>query len=78
MFLQAAVGIVGFILHVRANIYKSGPTLFDRFVFGTPAFAPMLFPDLVLLALIGLWALRQRLHEGGITSSPSPSRDNNS
>ena len=63
MFLQAAVGIVGFVLHVRANLHASGPTLFDRFVFGAPAFAPMLFPDLVLLALIGLWALSQRLRE---------------
>jgi hypothetical protein len=61
MFVQAAVGIVGFVLHVRANIHASGPTLFDRFVFGAPAFAPMLFPDLVLLALIGLWALRERI-----------------
>jgi len=63
MFLQALVGIVGFILHVRANLHASGPTFFDRFVFGAPAFAPMLFPDLVLLALIGLWALHQRLRE---------------
>jgi hypothetical protein len=66
MLIQAAVGITGFILHVRANIYAPGPTLFDRFVFGAPAFAPMLFPDLVLLALIGLWALRLRLREVGI------------
>lgn len=68
MFVQAAVGITGFILHVRANIRGSGPTLFDRFVFGAPAFAPMLFPDLVLLALIGLWALRQRLREARIAN----------
>jgi hypothetical protein len=61
MILQAGVGIVGFFLHVRANLHASGPTLFDRFVFGAPAFAPMLFPDLVMLALIGLWALYQYL-----------------
>lgn len=68
MFIQAAVGILGFILHVRANVYAPGPTLFDRFVFGAPVFAPMLFPDLVLLALIGLWALRQRLREAEIAN----------
>lgn len=61
MFLQAAVGIFGAVLHLRANIYASGPTLFDRMVFGAPVFAPMLFPDLVLLALIGLWALGRHL-----------------
>lgn len=69
MLIQAAVGIVGFILHVHANLHASGPTLFDRFVFGAPAFAPMLFPDLVLLALIGLWALRERLLESRIADS---------
>ena len=69
MLLQATVGIVGFALHVRANIHASGPTLFDRFVFGAPAFAPMLFPDLVLLALIGLWALRRRLREAQVVNS---------
>jgi hypothetical protein len=71
MLLQALVGIVGFILHMRANIRASGPTLFDRFVFGAPAFAPMLFPDLVLLALIGLWALRQYLREPRIENVPA-------
>ena len=61
MLFQAAVGLLGFVLHVRADIYGVGPTLFDRIVFGAPIFAPMLFPDLVLLAFIGLWVLYQEL-----------------
>lgn len=61
MVLQAAVGIVGFGLHLRADIYGDGPTLFDRIVYGAPVLAPMLFPDLVLLASIGLWVLYRRL-----------------
>lgn len=61
MLFQAAVGIIGFGLHLRADIRGVGPTLFDRIVYGAPIFAPMLFPDLVILACIGLWVLCQRL-----------------
>jgi hypothetical protein len=61
MLFQAAVGLIGFGLHFRADIYGVGPTFFDRVVYGAPIFAPMLFPDLVILAGIGLWVLYQRL-----------------
>jgi hypothetical protein len=61
MLLQAAVGIIGFVLHLRADIYGVGPTFFDRVVYGAPVFAPMLFPDLVVLALIGLSMLYRQL-----------------
>jgi hypothetical protein len=60
MLVQAAVGIVGSALHLRADIYGVGPTFFDRVVYGAPIFAPMLFPDLVILAGIGLWVLYRR------------------
>lgn len=63
MLLQAAVGVLGFGLHLKADVYGVGPTFFDRAVYGAPIFAPMLFPDLVLLAFIGLWVLYQRLPE---------------
>jgi hypothetical protein len=61
MLVQAAVGLLGFVLHVKADVYGPGPTLFDRAVYGAPVFAPMLFPDLVILAGIGLWVLDKRL-----------------
>jgi hypothetical protein len=57
--LQAAVGVVGFVLHTVADLGRSSPHLADRFVFGAPAFAPLLFADLALLGAIGLWALRR-------------------
>jgi hypothetical protein len=60
MLFQAAVGVLGFALHFRADVIGVGPTLFDRVVYGAPVFAPMLFPDLVLLAAIGLWELYRR------------------
>ena len=55
------MGILGFALHLHADIYGIGPTLFDRVVFGAPVFAPMLFPDLVMLAFIGLSVLYRKL-----------------
>jgi hypothetical protein len=61
MLLQAAVGLLGFGLHLRADIHGMGPTLLDRIIYGAPIFAPMLFPDLVLLAFIGLWVLYKQM-----------------
>jgi hypothetical protein len=57
--LEAAVGVLGFVLHAVADLRSASPRLVDRFVFGAPAFAPLLFADLALLAAIGLWAQRR-------------------
>ncbi|CAN5922800.1 hypothetical protein BH11MYX4_BH11MYX4_12950 [soil metagenome] len=56
MAAQVAVGLAGFVLHVAADLRGSALAPLDRFVFGAPPFAPMLFADLALLAAIGLWA----------------------
>lgn len=57
LLIQASVGIVGFFLHFIADWHGIGPTLLDKIVYGAPVFAPMLFPDLVILAGIGIYAL---------------------
>ena len=53
--LEAFVGLWGFILHARANL--AGPSIhaFANFVHGAPPFAPLLFPNLVILGLLGFW-----------------------
>jgi hypothetical protein len=57
MVVEVAVGLVGAALHVSANLHDPVMSSFrDRFVFGAPAFAPLLFANLALLAFIGLWA----------------------
>ncbi|MDB4997402.1 MAG: hypothetical protein JWM74_4834 [Myxococcaceae bacterium] len=56
MAIEIVVGLTGFALHVVANLARPATTALDRFVFGAPAFAPMLFADLALLAAIGLWS----------------------
>jgi hypothetical protein len=35
--------------------------MWDNFVYGAPPLAPLLFPNLVLLAGLGLWGLRGQL-----------------
>jgi hypothetical protein len=57
MIGQALVGVLGFWLHLEANLVGPGASLWDRLVNGAPPMAPLLFPNLVGLALIGLWAL---------------------
>lgn len=61
--VQALVGLVGFWFHIRMNAYTPGTSLFERTVNGAPPMAPLLFPNLVGLALIGLWELGRQLDE---------------
>jgi hypothetical protein len=67
MGLQMIVGLIGFGLHVSANLSRPGTTLWEQFVYGAPAMAPMLFADLAILALLGLWAL-----EAAVARAPAP------
>jgi hypothetical protein len=61
MLVQAGVGLLGFYYHTAANLHGPSPDIFDNFVYGAPAMAPLLFPNLVLLTFIGLWVLRRHL-----------------
>jgi hypothetical protein len=63
MIAQALVGILGFWFHLQANLIEPGHTLWEKLVNGAPPLAPLLFPNLVGLALIGLWALTPHIEE---------------
>lgn len=63
MLLQASVGVLGFWFHLRANLVEPSSRLWDKLVNGAPPLAPLLFPNLVALAWIGLWALTPHLEE---------------
>jgi len=54
---QFVVGLVGFYLHVHANVSKAATSFWQSFIFGAPAFAPLLFADLAILGLLGVWGL---------------------
>lgn len=55
--LQVATGVAGFGLHVWGALHGSARSLAADFLYGAPAFAPLLFADLAVLAAIGLAAL---------------------
>ena len=58
LVLEAAVGLWGFVLHSTANLQGPSVRAFDNFVYGAPPMAPLLFPNLMVLGITGLWQLR--------------------
>ncbi len=71
MVVQTVVGLLGFLLHARGNLGNQAGPFWDRFVYGAPIFAPLLFADLALLAILGCWAQFRCLvaAEGGSLSA---------
>jgi hypothetical protein len=63
LVLQALAGLLGFWFHLEANLIAPGNSLFDKLVNGAPPMAPLLFPNLVGLTLIGVWALIPHVEE---------------
>jgi hypothetical protein len=61
LVVQVAVGLLGFYYHNAANLKGPSPRLWDNLIYGAPIMAPLLFPNLALLALIGLWIWRRHL-----------------
>lgn len=61
MGAQVVVGLVGAYLHLMGNLDSPTVSLWDRFVYGAPVFAPLLFADLAVLAVLGLWGMEQSL-----------------
>lgn len=57
--LEAAVGLLGFGLHLAANLAQPNVPLRERLIYGAPLFAPLLFTDLAVLAALGLWQMLQ-------------------
>jgi hypothetical protein len=60
LLVQALVGFAGFLLHASAVLRQPDATLFEKVLSGAPPMAPLLFPNLAVLGLIGLLALGQR------------------
>lgn len=57
MLGEIGVGVLGLVFHVRANLHGPMDALYEDFLYGAPAFAPLLFADIALLGLLGLWGL---------------------
>ena len=57
MSLEILVGLTGWILHLIAVTRSPMDSLWDRVVYSAPVFAPLLFANLAILAMIGLITL---------------------
>ena len=55
--LNIIVGVVGFFLHLVADLQVPAIQGTDKLLYGAPLFAPLLFPNLSMLALLGIWKL---------------------
>jgi hypothetical protein len=60
LVLEAGVGLWGFALHTMGNLEGPSVHAFDNFIYGAPPMAPLLFPNLMVLGIIGLWQLRNK------------------
>ena len=56
LLLQVLVGTLGFVLHFWADVHGPAGRLIDNVLSGAPLFAPLLLPNLSLLAWIALLA----------------------
>ena len=70
--LQAAVGFLGFSLHLWADLHAPSTSLRNQLVNGAPIFAPLLFTNLAILAAIGLWAMARSPLQGSSPPLPHP------
>lgn len=55
--LQALAGVLGFAFHLESIARQPAAGWFDKILSGAPAMAPLLLPNLALLAAIALWTL---------------------
>jgi hypothetical protein len=63
LILEAGIGVWGFVLHATANLRGPSVHPFDNFIYGAPPMAPLLFPNLMVLGIIGLWHMRGAIAE---------------
>jgi len=74
MAAQVGVGILGFYLHVMADLRSTSGSLWDRILYGAPLFAPLLFANLAMLAALALWAIARTQATAGGQGRAEPSR----
>jgi hypothetical protein len=74
MAAQVGVGMLGFYLHVMADLRSPAGPLWDRILYGAPLFAPLLFADLAMLAALALWGVARTQATAGGQVQAEPSR----
>jgi len=64
--IQVLVGLLGFYFHLVADLRGPASSFMDNLKYGAPPFAPLLLPNLAILAAIGIWDMRVKLKRGGV------------
>lgn len=59
------VGVIGFVLHVEADLGTRNTIVIERFLRGAPFMAPLLFADMAALGLVAILPMEERRSEGG-------------
>ncbi|MGO8749302.1 MAG: hypothetical protein ACLQNE_25355 [Thermoguttaceae bacterium] len=66
MLVEIVVGFLGWYYHIRAILRSPMNTLWDKILYSAPVFAPLLFANLAILGMLGLWGLLRL----GVTGRP--------
>jgi hypothetical protein len=57
MLVEIIVGLLGWYYHIRAILRSPMNDVWDKILYSAPVFAPLLFANLAILAVLGLWAM---------------------
>ncbi len=57
MLVETVVGLLGWYYHIRAIGRSPMSGAWDKILYSAPAFAPLLFANLAILGMLGLWGL---------------------
>ena len=63
LIINGLVGLLGFYLHLAVDLQSAELSIRDKFIYGVPVFAPLLFVDLALLGLLGIWNLARKVQK---------------
>jgi hypothetical protein len=69
LILEAGVGLWGFVVHSLHNLRGPSVDALNNFIYGAPPMAPLLFPNLMVLGMIGLWQLRHTDGSEGLVAA---------
>jgi len=61
--IQVIVGLLGFYFHLAADLRGPASSFMDNLKYGAPVFAPLLLPNLAILATIGVWDMLDKISE---------------
>jgi hypothetical protein len=71
MLVEIVVGLLGWFCHIRAILRSPMSGAWDKILYSAPLFAPLLFANLAILAMLGLWGLLR----SGATGQPEDRGD---